>query len=291
MSQVSAVPMQSDARTVAGALVWAYQQLKGAPPPRAESWLWPLALSAFETAHWRQADPSAASYSARGGLYNYNLGNVTTTGASGDWFLDPAVTNGLRFASYDSLGAGALAMLKTLQHLGGLQAADTGDWAGWQAALNAYLGSTYPDLTATIQSLSGTVPAGYVARAPVPWGAVALASAIVLGSGAVAYYMVYGVPELALPRFARSNPVRRKNRAKLEAKDRDPEPMYVQSLLFPRTKYDVPMAQRWAKKHGYKYGEVDSKPEYIHIRQADPAIFGVIRTIPFGGGIQARVGR
>src|SRR5271165_6823050 len=131
--QVSAQLTTSDAASVAGAIVWAYTQMRGAPPVSKNSWLYPLALSSNETAHWTK-------------MYNWNVGAVTTLGTSGDWFSNPLVTNGLKFSSYPDLGTGCAAMLRTLQADGGLAAADAGNEAGFQTALNAYLGggSTYP---------------------------------------------------------------------------------------------------------------------------------------------------
>lgn len=68
--------------------------------------------------------------------------------------------------------------------------------------------------------------------------------------------------------------------------------MQVQSLMFDRSRgWTVVKARRWAGDHGYKYGKVDETDEYIHLRQRDPAEFKVIRTITWGEGIKARVGR
>lgn len=122
----------------------------------------------------------------------------------------------------------------------------------------------------------------------VPWGTVALAAAIVAGAGAAAWHIrEHGLTLPRMPRvfdFARSNPTS----ATAEA---DPEPMYVQSLLFPTDRYNVPMAKTWARRHGYKSGKVELSSDYIHLVQADPAMFAVIRTIPFGKGIKAHVAR
>ena len=179
MGQVAPLPMQSDAATVAGAIMWAYGQLKGEPPPRVESWLWPLALSSNETAAWR--DPRSASNKA--GLYNWNLGNVTTNGSGVDWYLNPAVTNGLKFASYPDAGAGALAMMKVLDHLGGLAAADAGDWNAWQVTLSKYLGSSYPDLSALVSRLSSTVPAPYGPGSALVASASSIVKPLVIAGG------------------------------------------------------------------------------------------------------------
>lgn len=171
MGQVAAEPMSSNAAAVAGAIEWAYQQLKGATPPRRESWLWPLAVSSNETAAWR--DPRTAANHA--GLYNSNVGNVTTLGSGVDWYYNPAVTNGLKFTSYADLGAGALGMMKVLQRVGALAAADNADSGAFQAALNTYLGGTYPSMAGLIAHLSSTTPT--------PWGGSPTVSPAVASRG------------------------------------------------------------------------------------------------------------
>lgn len=65
----------------------------------------------------------------------------------------------------------------------------------------------------------------------------------------------------------------------------------VQTLLFPTDRFTVASAKAWAKKHDWKFGDVDIKTDFIHLRQEDPATFKRIRTVHFGGrGVQARVG-
>lgn len=65
----------------------------------------------------------------------------------------------------------------------------------------------------------------------------------------------------------------------------------VQTLLFPRYRFDVAGAKAWAAKHKWASDDVDVKEEYIHLRQEDPSHFERIRTVPFGGsGVEARVG-
>lgn len=116
---------------------------------------------------------------------------------------------------------------------------------------------------------------------------VGIAAAILGVAGAAAWWI--SNRGLRMPRgydFAFGNPARG------AAEDSDPSPMYVQSLLFPRSTYNVPMAKSWARSHGYKSGSVDVTAQYIHLVQADPAMFSVIRTIPLGGkGIKAHVAR
>jgi hypothetical protein len=144
--EVPAVLTPTNAAAVAGAIVRAYQRLKGRMPTVASAWLWPLAVSSLETAGWTQ-------------LYNWNVGNVKA--ASGPWFANPHVTGaGNRFADCADLDAGALLMLRSIDGHGGLAAADQGDAAAFQAAMDRYLGSgTYPNLAALAASLAATVPA------------------------------------------------------------------------------------------------------------------------------------
>jgi len=61
--------------------------------------------------------------------------------------------------------------------------------------------------------------------------------------------------------------------------------------MLPRPKFTVASAKAWAKRHGLKYGDVDVKEDFIHLRQDDPSLFKRIRTVHFGKtGIEARVG-
>lgn len=65
----------------------------------------------------------------------------------------------------------------------------------------------------------------------------------------------------------------------------------VQTLLFPTSRFTVAAAKAWAARHNWKYSDVDVKPEFIHLRQADPSRYRRIRTVYMGGsGVQARVG-
>lgn len=133
------------AEDVAGAILAAYANVRASAPANKEAWLWPLALSANETASWSQ-------------LYNWNLGNVTTDG-SVPWYRNPHVTSGLKFRDCLSLGEGALVMLRALDRLGGLDAAAKADYPAFQKALNAYLGSgTYPSLAALIAKYENVTP-------------------------------------------------------------------------------------------------------------------------------------
>lgn len=298
MGQVAALPMSSAAAAVAGAIQWAYQQIKGVAPPAQTSWLWPLALSANETASWRM--PSGTS----GGLYNWNIGNVTTTGsASVSYYLNPAVTANLKFVSYPDLGSGALGMMQTLSADGGLAAADAGDMSAWQTAQQSYQGCTFgtptptcPSLQSLITSLAGTVPTPYsppgtsssaiASLASLPWPAIAGAAGILAVGGAAMWVLLSPASKVPAPlrRFALQNPVGRE--------DSDPESMVVQSLLFPRPRWDVHTARKWASRHGYYDRDVDVTPRYIHLVQMPTKGFAVIRTIPLGrSGVKAHVAR
>lgn len=74
----------------------------------------------------------------------------------------------------------------------------------------------------------------------------------------------------------------------------------VQTLLFPRDRWTEHEAKAWARKHGFKYGDLDNPAytggagEYLRLRQADPSEFTALRTIDFGDprrvGIKAVVG-
>jgi hypothetical protein len=188
MGQVDPQPMTATAADVAGAIVRAYQTLKGSPPPSDTSWLFPLALSSNETAGWKS-------------FFNFNLGNITTLGSGVDWYLNPHVTNGLKFRSYGSLDEGALGMLKTLQADGGLAAADAGDEGAFQSALNAYLGgSIYPNLSGLISRLSSTVPSsGWAPSIPSQLAPLILTASI----GFLAATVVSFIDPTILPKWAR----------------------------------------------------------------------------------------
>lgn len=147
---VPAVLTPATAADVKAAILVAYQALRGRPCPSDDCWLWPLALSANETARWTQ-------------LYNHNLGNVTTLGTASRWYSNPHVTSPLRFLDCLDLNAGARAMLSALDLHGGVQAAEQGDLAAFQRALDGYLGGgpgSYPNIAPIADSLRGTVAGG-----------------------------------------------------------------------------------------------------------------------------------
>jgi len=66
----------------------------------------------------------------------------------------------------------------------------------------------------------------------------------------------------------------------------------VQTLLFKTEKFDVAAAKAWAKENDFKYGDVDEKDNYIHLRQIEPDEFdkGSFRTIGFTDDIKAVIG-
>ena len=75
----------------------------------------------------------------------------------------------------------------------------------------------------------------------------------------------------------------------LEAKC--PHGSEIQSLLFDRRFFDLTRARAWAKGHDRKYGDVDMKDAYIHLRQEPPSLFSRMRTIPLGRrGVKAVIG-
>ncbi len=85
--------------------------------------------------------------------------------------------------------------------------------------------------------------------------------------------------------YARENPIRR-----ARAERYCPSGSVPVSLLFSRLSYTPSEAKRWARQHGYKSGDVDVGPAWIHLRQRDPGTMRRIRTVWFGRGIKARVG-
>ena len=99
-------------------------------PVADTSWLWPLAVSANETADWKQ-------------LFNFNAGNVSRMWSlSGPYYINPHVPeNTQTFASFDSLDAGISAMLRTMHKMGALAAADAGDLEAFQKAMTPYSSS------------------------------------------------------------------------------------------------------------------------------------------------------
>jgi hypothetical protein len=64
----------------------------------------------------------------------------------------------------------------------------------------------------------------------------------------------------------------------------------IQSLLLARPQWTLTGAKRWAKKHGYRYGQADVTAAYIRLRQASPSKFMRLRTIEFAPSIKAVVG-
>jgi hypothetical protein len=147
--QVPAVLTPANASEVAAAIVSALRAM-GRGIPRQESWLFPLAVSSFETdvppRSWRQ-------------LYNFNVGNVTSTGKHA-WYENPHVGPSYKFRSYASLEAGALGMLKAMQHAGALDAADQGDMALFCEKMTAYASGyavAAPGLQMIADGLRGTI--------------------------------------------------------------------------------------------------------------------------------------
>jgi hypothetical protein len=66
----------------------------------------------------------------------------------------------------------------------------------------------------------------------------------------------------------------------------------VQSLLFSRSAgWTVSKANAWAQRHGYRHRDADVTAGNIRLRQQSPGKFRVLRTVTFGKGIKAVVGR
>lgn len=66
----------------------------------------------------------------------------------------------------------------------------------------------------------------------------------------------------------------------------------IQSMLFKRPKWTVKKAKNWLSKNGYRYDDVDEKPEHLRFRQLSPKYLESkgyeFVTRPFGtSGIQA----
>lgn len=63
------------------------------------------------------------------------------------------------------------------------------------------------------------------------------------------------------------------------------------TVLFPRPAFSVTKAKAWAKRYGLKYGDVDVKDNFIHLRQEEPSTFRRMRTIHLGKhGVEGVVG-
>lgn len=73
---------------------------------------------------------------------------------------------------------------------------------------------------------------------------------------------------------------------------KNPVSTRVQSLLFRRDEgWNVSKANQWAKKHGYRARDADVTAAYVRLRQRDPKSMKRLRTVTFGKGIKAVVGR
>jgi predicted ABC-type ATPase len=64
------------------------------------------------------------------------------------------------------------------------------------------------------------------------------------------------------------------------------KPTKVQSVVFKKGQWTIEQAKDWLHKHGFKYGDVDEKPNEIRFRQFSPENFrkGHFRSMPFGKG-------
>ena len=68
-------------------------------------------------------------------------------------------------------------------------------------------------------------------------------------------------------------------------------PTDVQSLIFSKDKYPADKAKSWAKAHGYKFSDVDVTDDSVRLRQRQPGAMKGFRTIEFGPGIKAVIGK
>lgn len=190
--QVAATLTPSTAPVVAGAMIWAYEQVTGHAPVSRASWEIPLAQSADETMHWAV-------------LTHWNLGFISQPNKNQPYFYRGS--NPVPFAVYNTLGDGAVALMKWLNKYGLLAAADNGDYAGYAAGLKAggYLGSA-GDYTGYVNTIAGIVPS-YASLVPVPYGGsgpsivqrLSNGKALALGAGlltlaALAAYTIHPKP-------------------------------------------------------------------------------------------------
>lgn len=94
---------------------------------------------------------------------------------------------------------------------------------------------------------------------------------------------------------ATTTPRVRANRGVEALPVRLPRSTQVQTLLFDSSLFNVGQAKSWAKRHGFRYGSVDTggaRASFIRLRQIDPAQIteGSFRTIRFTDGIEAVIG-
>jgi len=134
------------------------------------------AQSALETAGWS-------------GMWNWNLGNITTTG---DYVLLPG--NGLHFKAYGSLSEGAADFVSYLASHGVTPYAESGDLDGYVGRLQAIHYAGDADYTAYengmrswMQKLGAVAPSMFLTSQAV------LASSLLVGGLAVAWGVSEGI--------------------------------------------------------------------------------------------------
>ena len=149
-----------------------------------------LAQSALECANWK------------GGLWNWNLGNITSTG-QGDYQVLPGLP-AMKFLTYATLADGAQGFVNYLRAKGALAVADTGDVDAYVDKLKAInyagtdtTGTLYANyaagMKAKMAAFASVVPS---AAAPVlsPLSAAKLdawASLFTIAAGAATLYTVF----------------------------------------------------------------------------------------------------
>jgi hypothetical protein len=155
--RVLAVRTPSDAATVAGAFIYAYERMLHRSPVHQEEWLYPLAQSAFETGHWKS-------------MYNNNVGNLEF---GGDTFSLGSAAPG-PFTSYATMADSAEAMLRWLAKKNALTHAFHADLPAYMDAVQAgnYAGknadyATYRNAMASlVEQYRSTVPKPYEPESP-----------------------------------------------------------------------------------------------------------------------------
>ena len=58
----------------------------------------------------------------------------------------------------------------------------------------------------------------------------------------------------------------------------------TQSVIFERSKWTLPRAKKWLKKHKYKTTKVDTTAKFFRFRQMNPNQFKKFRTLSIGRG-------
>lgn len=65
--------------------------------------------------------------------------------------------------------------------------------------------------------------------------------------------------------------------------------MIIQSILFPKNKFNLTSAKKWAKQNGYKSDQVFIAKNILSLRQKQPGRFASFKTIKLDDGVMARI--